>query len=97
MAQISKRVRILIGFNILWHYQISAFHQPDPDPTEISGSGSVALQDFDTHPTVLYMVLISYGNAKHDAHARNKIGLIGEIRIRFVTALDLIECLRQIQ
>ena len=37
------------------------------------------------------VVLILDGNTEHVAHALRKIGLFGE-KIRFATALDLIDC-----
>ena len=43
------------------------------------------------------MVLTLDGNSDHVAHARRKIGLFGEKKLRFVFALDLIKCLKEIE
>ena len=43
------------------------------------------------------MVLMLDGNSEHVPHARIKISLSGEKKILFVTALDLIKCLKQIK
>ena len=47
--------------------------------------------------TVVDMVLISYGNSEHVAHARINIGIFGEKNVSFVTALDFIKCFKQIK
>ena len=43
------------------------------------------------------MVDIVDGNSEHVAHASRKISLFGEKKIGFVTALDMIKYLRQIE
>ena len=42
-------------------------------------------------------VCILYSNSEHVAQAWRKIGRLSKKKIRFVTALDLIECLKQIK
>ena len=37
------------------------------------------------------------GNSEHVAHVGRKIGLFGEKEIKFLTALELIKCLKQIK
>ena len=43
------------------------------------------------------MVLILDGNSESVAHAIRKICVFGEKKMRFMTALDLIKCLKQIK
>ena len=43
------------------------------------------------------MVLILDGNSEHDAHTCGKIGIFRAEKIRFVTALALIKCFKQIK
>ena len=43
------------------------------------------------------MVLILYSSSEHDAHTWIKLGIFGQKKIRFVTVLDVIECLKQVK
>ena len=51
---------------------------------------------YEARDLCLIMVLAKDGKSEHVAHILMKIGLIGE-KIRFLTALDLIECLNLIK
>ena len=61
-----------------------------PNPNEIAEHHQFA-------QNTLYKVLVSDGNAGHAAYAWRKTGLFWRNIIWFVTALDQIECLKQIK
>ena len=49
------------------------------------------------HKALFVMLNILDGNSEHFAHEWRTIGLLGEKKIRVVTALNLTKCLYQIE